>query len=85
MKWPAQLPDINLIENIWTPFKKAFHNRFEELFNHPSKSLEACYRYEEVLQKMWYDLEMDLVNALVESMSAQVQAVSEANNSWTKY
>ena len=85
MKWPAQSPDLNPIENIWTPFKKAFHDRFEELFNHPSKSLEARYRYGEVLQEVWYDLGMDLVNALVESMPARVQAVIEANGGWTKY
>jgi hypothetical protein len=37
MVWPPQSPDLNPIENRWTAFKYAFHKRFTELFNHPSR------------------------------------------------
>ena len=66
-------------------FKERFHHRFSELFNHPSKSLEARYRYEEVLQEVWYSQGQELVDALINSMPRQVQAVMEANGGWTKY
>jgi len=53
MVWPPQSPDLNPIKNLWTTFKDAFRKRFTaQLFNHQSKSLEACYRYEEVLKEV---------------------------------
>jgi hypothetical protein len=68
MAWPPQSPDLNPIENLWTEFKARFHKRFLELFNHPSKSSEARYRYAEVLQEVWYSQGMELVEALIQSM-----------------
>jgi hypothetical protein len=85
MEWPPQSPDLNPIENLWVSFKAAFHKRFIEMFNHPSKSLEARYRYGEVLQDVWYNQGMELVEAVVKSMPQRCQAVIEAQGGWTKY
>jgi hypothetical protein len=78
MEWPPQSPDLNPIENLWTEFKARFHRRFMELFNHPSKSVEARYRYSKVLQEVWYSQGMELVMALIESMPRRCVAVIEA-------
>lgn len=51
MKWLLQSPDLNPIENLWTDLKARFPKRFLE-FNHPSKSLEARYRYGEIPQEV---------------------------------
>jgi DDE superfamily endonuclease len=85
MEWPPQSPDLNPIENLWVQFKAAFHERFLTMFNHPSKSLEARYRYGEVLQQVWYELGQGLIDALIESMPRRVQAVIEAKGGWIKY
>ena len=85
MEWPPQSPDLNPIENLWNDLKARFHKHFLELFNHPSKSLEARYRYGEVLQKVWYSQGMGLVEALIWSMPSHCQAVIEAKRGWTKY
>jgi hypothetical protein len=85
MEWPPQSPDLNLIENLWVVFKEAFHKRFMELFNHPSKSLEARYRYSEILQQVWYDQGRAIVHAIIKSMPRRVQAVLEAKGGWIKY
>jgi len=85
MEWPPQSPDLNPIENLWTDLKTRFHKRFLELFSHPSKSLEARYRYGEVLQEVWYSQGMELVTALIQSMPKRCAAVIEAKGGWTKY
>jgi len=85
MEWPPQSPDLNPIENLWVQLKAAFHECFHTMFNHPSKSLEAYYRYGEALQQVWYELGQGLIDALIESMLRQVQAVIEAEGGWTMY
>jgi hypothetical protein len=78
MAWLPQSPDLNPIENLWTEFKVQFHKQFLELFNHPSKSSKARYRYAEVLQEVWYSQGMELVEALIQSMPRRCAAVIEA-------
>ena len=85
MDWPAQSPDLNPLENLWTDFKTRFHQRFTELFNYASKSLEARYRYAEVLQEVWYNQGMEMVEALIKSMPERCASVIEANGGWTKF
>ena len=85
MTWPPQSPDLNPIENLWEEFKDQFHKQFIELFDHSSKSLETCYRYGKVLQEVWYNQGMKMVDALVESMPRRCQLVIEAEGGWIKY
>jgi hypothetical protein len=85
IEWPPQSPDLNPIENLWMDLKARFHKRFLELFNHPLKSLEARYRYGEVLQEAWYSQGMELVEVLIQSMPRRCAAVIEAKGGWTKY
>ena len=68
MEWPPQSPDLNPLDNLWGEFKEQFYKRFTKLFNHPSKSLEARYRYGEVLQEVWYNQGLEMVESLVKSM-----------------
>lgn len=75
MNWPAQSPDLNPIENLWSILEqKTSHrkvNTAAELFN--------C------LQDAWKNLPLTDLAALVESMPRRCQAVIDANGLHTKY
>jgi len=56
-----------------------------ELFNYASKSFEARYYYAEVLQEVWYDQGMEMVEALIKSMPERCAAVIKAKGGWTGF
>ena len=78
MEWPAQSPDLN-------PLEETLSSTCLELFKYPAKSLEARYWYGEIMQELWYNQGMEMVEALIESMPRRCQAVIDANGGWTKY
>jgi hypothetical protein len=75
MPWPAQSPDLNPIENLWSVLDKRAQFRKcaneEELF--------------QVLQREWQLLPTDLLERLVESMPRRCQAVIDSKGFATKY
>ena len=85
MKWPAQSPDLNPIENLWQQIKIRFHERFMATESRPSRSLDMRLCYENILKELWYTQSQDLIDTLVESMPRRVQAVIEAKGKGTEY
>jgi hypothetical protein len=75
MEWPAQSPDLNPIENLWSILDQRVKHRKpntdEELFD--------------VLKKGWEELPVDLLTKLVDSMPHRCRAVIEAKGNATKY
>jgi hypothetical protein len=60
LTWPAQSPDVNIIQPVWSVLETRVRNRFP-----PSSSLKQP---EDVLQEEWYKIPLETVQNLYESI-----------------
>lgn len=72
---PAQSPDLNPIENLWSIVDKAYAKRGPNF---------ASVHYR-IIEEEWYKLDPDLLKRLVYSMPRRCQAVIDNNGGMTKY
>jgi transposase len=77
MEWPAQSPDLNPIEHLWSHLKK----KLGEYENPPTGITELWERVE----KEWNDIPTSVCQNLIESMPRRVSAVLSAKGGYTKY
>ena len=77
LPWPAQSPDLNPIENLWTEMKAMVRRRSPP----PSNLIEL----EQHVKAAWKDLAPEYYRKLIESMPARMKAVITANGCITKY
>ena len=75
LSWPAQSPDLNPIENLWSILDHGIKTRTpkneEELF--------------QILQNQWKNISGELLQSLVESMPRRFKAVIKSRGFTTKY
>jgi transposase len=75
LDWPAQSPDMNPIEHLWTIIKRKVRERA------PTNKTEL----EKVLREEWELLDKDTMKKLVESMPQRVAEVIKARGGHTHY
>jgi hypothetical protein len=75
--WPAQSPDLNPIEHLWSHLKR----KLAEYEEAPKGILELWERAE----AEWNKIEPEVCQNLIESMPRRVEAVIKANGGYTKY
>lgn len=75
MDWPAQSPDLNPIENLWSELDRRLRKRVchteNDLFD--------------ILKQGWESLDQDYLEKLVDSMPRRCKAVIDAKGHGTKY
>ncbi len=77
MKWPAQSPDLNPIEHLWSHVKRKL-GEYEE----PPKGIHELW---ERVETEWAKIEPPVCQNLIESMPRRVEAVFKAKGGYTKY
>jgi hypothetical protein len=75
--WPAQSPDLNPIEHLWSHLKRKL-GEYEE----PARGINELW---ERVQVVWDKIPAEECQKLIESMPRRVEAVLRAKGGYTKY
>jgi transposase len=77
IKWPAQSPDLNPIEHLWSYLKIQLQH-----YDTPPKGVHELW---DRVAKEWVGIPPEACQRLIESMPRRIQAVLKANGGHTKY
>lgn len=76
LPWPANSPDLNPIENIWSMISQGIGRR---------KVIKSKDRLWKAVEDEWNHISLDKIQALYRSMPERMNAVIEAGGDITKY
>ena len=76
-KWPAQSPDLNIIENIWLHLKRTLDNRVH--FINSQQDLMAEIR------TVWENIQINYIQDLYSSIPGRLKEVIRMKGNLTKY
>jgi len=78
MEWPAQSPDLNIIENVWHKIKHGV------LKNHV-QNVTSRKLFETVNHNIWTEIPIDYIQDLYKSIPKRPKQVLKAKGCITKY
>ena len=77
MKWPAQILDLNSIEDMWAILKSRL-NKYE-------RALNGMLELFERVTDEWYNITAEECQKVTKTMSQRCQEVIKAKGGWTHY
>ena len=77
MSWPAQSPDLNPIEHLWSHLKRKLDG-----YPEPPKGIHELW---ERVEKVWEEIDDSVCQNLISTMPDRVQAVLKAKGGYTDY
>ena len=77
MEWPAQSPDLNIIENIWLYMKRELQKSVVNIATKNDLLRE--------IQSVWQNIELDYIRNLYQSIPDRLNNVIEMKGHLTKY
>lgn len=78
LDWPAQSPDLNPIENLWSYLKSALNKEYTS----PPSSLAVLW---ERVKEQWTKIPASYCQTLSSSIPRRIKAIKNAKGLWTKY
>ena len=77
MSWPAQSPDLNIIENVWLYIKRKLQSQL-----HNINSADELFQH---TLRIWQDINLHYVRNLYNSVPRRIQQVIRLKGHLTKY
>jgi len=78
MRWPAQSPDLNPIENMWALLKQRLYRNYET----PPKGMIEHW---ERIGQTWYQITKEECQKVIDTMPDRCQQVIAKNGYWIAY
>ena len=85
MRWPANSPDLNPIENLWAWLKLELHRHYPDTKYLPGGTDAVRAVLKDRLMEIWWEIGEEVLDRLINSMPHRVQEVIEAKGWYTSY